>query len=668
MRTSQILSRVPKVTKTKIGKDEQDKVFPVKHYSHSSMVRFSTNPILFKIQDINGDRLETTMGISGILGKAFHLALEVYYGGNDQIVISSEAEAIEMGLKTGMEFIKNYNDGFIEWNTAIVNKDKAYEVFAFAFNSYIKEKPYQTDGEELVTCEEQIKEKIDVEWRGKQLSLPVPLKGYLDKLIRHERRLKIKDYKLVGAFSDPEKIDGAKILQAINYYLLTYAHYGEEPYSITFEEIKRTKNKDGGKQVREYEIVYSENELFFDFYFRFYEDMTRALNGEMVYVPNINAFYDNEVALISYIHRLDVTEEQAKLMKKYKVDNITDLLKKKIHSAGNMRKLLKTIEQKFVSAKTLNYNKMITEEKIQTKMLEHGMMLQFDSKIEGATVDMYRYTPSIGLKMKKLMNYVEDIEQVLGISGIRILAPIPNTSLIGYEIPKKDRTFPELPGMKNGFKLAIGQTINGDIKTFDIREAPHMLVAGSTGSGKSVFLHSLIRQLIKLPNVDLHLFDPKQIELSQYEEDVKEYKHSHAGILASIEKLVEEMEARYDIMKQKKVKTIADMKGMPYKFVVIDEYADLKMRSSVDRLIQLLAQKGRACGIHMIIATQRASTKIIDGDVKINFPTKVVFRVSKGVDSRVMIDEDGAEKLLGKGDMLFCTDAGIERLQGYFVK
>ena len=185
------------------------------------MVRFSTNPILFKIQDINGDRLETTMGISGILGKAFHLALEVYYGGNDQIVISSEAEAIEMGLKTGMEFIKNYNDGFIEWNTAIVNKDKAYEVFAFAFNSYIKEKPYQTDGEELVTCEEQIKEKIDVEWRGKQLSLPVPLKGYLDKLIRHERRLKIKDYKLVGAFSDPEKIDGAKILQAINYYLLT---------------------------------------------------------------------------------------------------------------------------------------------------------------------------------------------------------------------------------------------------------------------------------------------------------------------------------------------------------------------------------------------------------------------------------------------------------------
>jgi len=192
----------------------------------------------------------------------------------------------------------------------------------------------------------------------------VPLKGYLDKLIRHERRLKIKDYKLVGAFSDPEKIDGAKILQAINYYLLTYAHYGEEPYSITFEEIKRTKNKDGGKQVREYEIVYSENELFFDFYFRFYEDMTRALNGEMVYVPNINAFYDNEVALISYIHRLDVTEEQAKLMKKYKVDNITDLLKKKIHSAGNMRKLLKTIEQKFVSAKNLNYNKMITEEKI----------------------------------------------------------------------------------------------------------------------------------------------------------------------------------------------------------------------------------------------------------------------------------------------------------------
>jgi S-DNA-T family DNA segregation ATPase FtsK/SpoIIIE len=121
-------------------------------------------------------------------------------------------------------------------------------------------------------------------------------------------------------------------------------------------------------------------------------------------------------------------------------------------------------------------------------------------------------------------------------------------------------------------------------------------------------------------------------------------------------------------MKKLKVKSIADTNKLRYKFVVIDEYADLKSRSDIDNNIKILAQKGRACGIHLIIATQRASTKVIDGDVKMNFPVKVVFRMGKEVDSRVMIDEPGAEKLLGKGDCLFAGDWGIERLQAFNTK
>lgn len=661
-----------KKIKSKLGKNKlpivtkntkQDiQKFPVDHYSYSSMVQFTTNPILWKIKYVNKDRYETTTGISGVIGQAFHAAMEVYRGGNPGMMPQNGSEAIEFGLKTGMDFLDKYNDGFISFNKTIPNKQKAMEIFAFAFNSYIKEE--NDNGVVTIATEKEICESINVEWKGRKVNLPVKLKGYLDRVVRtKDGKLIIKDYKTCRSFSDPEKIDGSKIIQAITYYFLAYAEYGIEPYSMIYEEVKTSKD-DSGKQLRTYEIVYAENELYFDFFFRLYEDITNALNGQMVYVPNVQTLYDNEVAIISYIHHLDSEVERAKEMKRLKVDNITDVLKKKIQNAGNMRKFLQTVEQQFVTAKNINYSSMTIEEKISTKMMEYGMILSFDSKIEGATVDLYRYMPSIGLKMGRLRGFTADIEQVTGKSGIRVLAPIPNTTLVGFEIPREKRTFPKLPENK-GFDLAIGQTTMGETRMFDIRTAPHMLVAGSTGSGKSVFLNSVIKQLISLPNVEMHLFDPKQVELFQYEEFAEEYLHNHQSIGKALEDLVEEMEKRYAKMKKSKVRNIDQMVGMNYKFIIIDEYADLAMNESTARNIQLLAQKGRACGIHIVIATQRASTKIINGDIKINFPVKIVFRMAKEVDSRIMIDESGAEKLLGKGDCLFATESGVERLQAF---
>lgn len=652
---------VPKVARQ--AQPSEPGNFPVKHYSPSSMIRFSTNPIMFKVMDINGDRFDTTTSISAIIGRAFHKAMEVYYGGSDEMPVTCEAEAIEFGLKVGSYFLDNYEEGFIEYTDNIPNKAKAMEVFAFAFNNYIQFMPYN-NGDELVSCEEKLEEFINVEWRGVTLNLPVKLKGFTDKIVRRDSKLKITDYKVVSAFSDPEKIDGPKIIAAIAYFLLVYAKYGEEPYSMIFEEVKRTKNRDGGPQVREYEIVYAENELFFDFFFRFYEDMTRALNGEMVFMPNLNAFYDNEVSIVSYIHRLDVSSEQAALMKKHQVDNLTDLLKQKIQSAGNMRKLLKSVEEKFISAKNLNYANMKTEEKIQTKMLEYGMMLQFDSKIDGASVELYRYTPTIGLKMSKLKAYVDDIEQVLGVTGVRVLAPIPGTSLVGYEVPRIERSFPALP-KSNGFELAIGENVMGECIRFDIREAPHMIVSGSSGSGKSVFLNNIIKQLIETPSVDLHIFDPKKVELNHFEGSVKSYLDDKKAIGEALLKLVAKMNDRYEEMKKIKAKNIREVGNMRYQFIIIDEFSELAMGGLIGDSIKSIAQLGRAAGFHLVIATQRASTKVIDGDIKVNFPIKVVFKMSKAVDSTVMLDEAGAEKLLGKGDMIFSSDAGMQRLQGY---
>lgn len=692
---------MPKVLRLVLSETKHEKPksnnkdFPIDHISASSMIALSTNPLLFKIRYVNRDNFDTAVGISAVLGKSFHKALEVYSGGSDVLVATNEAEAIEYGLKAGMEYLDAYNEGYINFSKTIPNKQKAFELLSFCYSAYVKQMPYKAG--ELIAVEDKIKEKIDVNWRGAKLILPIPLKGYLDKVVREDGKLKIKDYKTCYTFSNPEKIDGAKIIQAVEYYLLGYAKYGEEPYSVTFEEVKYTKNSDGGKQVREYEIVFAENELYFDFYFRFYEDMIRALNGEMVYIPNVNAMYDNEIAIIAYIHRLDISEETAKLMKKHKVQNISELLKREIQSAGNMRKLMKTVEASFVSAKNIDYSKMKNWEKIKTKLMEHGMILDFDTLIEGSTVDLYQFIPSMGLKMSRIRNYVDDIEQVLGISGVRVLAPIPNSTKVGFEVPRVERSYPTIPA-GNGFDVAIGQTIMGAPRRFDFRQAPHILVAGSSGSGKSVWLNGFIEQVHRIPNVELHLFDPKRVELSQHRSKAVEYQADIQEIYNALGRLEKEMEKRYKALETAGVRNIEGVPDMKYKVVIIDEFGELITAKVVDvqqvptghvfsrgerageeemktietdisggietKLLRL-AQMGRACGIHLVIATQTPRTDIVKGTIKANFPTKVVFRTAKAIDSVVVLDDTGAEKLAGKGDMLFAGDHGIERLQGY---
>jgi len=669
----------------------------VQNISASCMIKFSTNPILFKINYMNRDRFDIATGISGVIGLGFHEAMKVYYGGSDFLKPENESEAIQFGLTAGMDFLNDYQEAFIRFSATISNKQTAFEKFTFVFNEYVKTKKYEP--EKVIGVEEEIEGIVEIEWHGRKLRFPIQLKGFLDRVDQEDGKIKIRDYKTCSQFSNPEKIDGAKMLQAVEYYLLAYFKYGVAPYSLIFEEVKYSKNKDGSPQVREYEIIYAENPLYFDFYFRFYEDMLRAFAGEQVYVPNVHAIFDNEVAIIAYIHRLDVAEDAAKLMKENNVTNITDLLKKEIQSAGNMRQLMKAVEEQFVSAKSLNYESMTNEEKIQTKLLEYGMILQFDSKREGASVDLYCYTPTIGLKMSKLKNFVADVEQVLGVSGIRVLAPIPNTTLVGFEVPRKERTFPKLPGGL-GFYLSIGQTIMGEPRRFDIRQAPHLLVAGASGSGKSVFLGTIIEQISKISGVQIHLFDPKIVELAQYQNlsAVVEYKTDAKDIDSSLKDLIGEMNARYKCMAAAKKSNISEVPGIPYKFVVIDEFGDLtvgneileeeietgevyesgakkgqpktekkktNLSKEISKSILILSQKARAAGIHLIIATQRPSVDVITGTIKANFSTKAMFRTAKLIDSKIVIDQPGAEALTGKGDMLFASDSGIERLQGY---
>lgn len=690
--------------------------FPLDYYSASSMRAFSVNPILFRIKYINREVIDSTHSPVLMLGNAFHNAMEVYYGGSDEHIVSNEREAIEAALRVGLEFIEQYPDGMIGWNTTYQNKQQVMDKFSFAFNSYVSEMPYQK--EMIVSTEEELHEQVKVEWRGQEIELPVALKGYTDKIIEEDGKLIIVDYKTTSSFSDPDKIDAYKIIQAVVYYFLVYAKYGRAPHALRYEEVKVTKNRDGSPQVKQYEVVYEENQLFFDFFLRYYDDMTRAINGEMVWMPNIAAMYDNEIAVIAYINRLDMPEQMAAEMKNHEVSNITDLLKTKIAKASSMKKLLKTAEAQFISGKTMDYEKMSIEQRVEAKMIEHGMLLKHADTLSGTTVDLLRFTPSVGIKMSRIASYTADIEQVVGVSGIRILAPIPNSTFVGIEVPRAERVFQGEAPKADGLNVSLGVDITGVPVPLDIQSAPHILIGGTTGGGKSVTLRSIINSLEG--NVDFWLADPKGVELHDIASE--RYAEEPEDIRTMLNDLAEEMDIRYKQMKEKglrswdgrsivcvideygdfilqnpkgepandyhthswtlaRLKAECEMKGIGVAyfeskddFIVALEEWDEEHRSkyaalSGEKLVVKLAQKARAAGIHLIIATQSPRATIVTGAIKANFPTRIALRTSNEIESQIILDQAGAEKLLGKGDMLLMRSdsADLIRLQGYSV-
>ena len=698
------------------GQQKKDKdSFPISHLSASSMCAFTANPILWKIKYINGDYIDTTTGIPAILGQSVHYGLDIYYGGGDVPMLKTDDPFVE-ALKAAADHIAQVPDGFVKYSKTIPDKEKASASVAFCMNEYMK--AYPVEKINVYASEQKIERQIDVEYAGQRLHLPIKLKGYVDLIERDkEGRLCIIDHKTCYSFSDPEKIDASKIIQAVVYYLLVLAETGETPYAMKYREVKYTKNKDGSPQCREYEVVYADNPLYFDLFFRLYEDITRALMGEMVWVPNFNALYDNEVAIVSYINRLDVEEDRARLMKKHKVENITDVLKKELHKTANMDKLRKIVEKQLSEIKSINYSKMTIPEKIQTKFAEFGIALRFDSKVEGATVTRYRFNPSTGIRMKTLRSHDADIEQAVGVTDIRVLAPEPGTTFVSFEIPNAKRTFYKSAPKAKGLLVPIGIDVGGNQVEIDITDAPHILIAGSTGSGKSVLLNSMLNSI--RGNADLWLADPKQVELLDHK--ATKYADEPETIRAMLEDLVGVMDARYAEMKAKGKKFV----GRPI-VCVIDEFGDLMLENpegsrqnnynswsiarlvreienrhlgyegsnysskqvyvdalnkedeqnrgkyahmSAEDLIVKLAQKARAASIHLIIATQRPSADVITGRIKTNLPTRIALRTGGEVDSRIILDQPGAEKLLGKGDALLLRSdsADFIRFQAFSV-
>ena len=355
---------------------------------------------------------------------------------------------------------------------------------------------------------------------------------------------------------------------------------------------------------------------------------------------------------------------------------------------------------------TNNSQRLLVSAKAQARKLEDTSK-NFDVKAKvqevhiGPAVTRFEILPNVGVKVSKILNLTDDIALALAAKGIRIEAPIPGKSAIGIEVPNPKQTLvtfkeivKEVPQKQQKEKLlmVLGRDISGKTVYSPLNKMPHLLVAGATGSGKSVCINTIICSILmrSTPNeVKMLMIDPKKVELNGY----NGIPHLLAPVVTdprlaslALKKVVSEMEYRYELFSESGTRNIEGYNEyvkqynetqestkplLPFIVVIIDELADLMMVASkeVEECIMRLTQMARAAGIHLIIATQRPSVDVITGVIKANIPSRIAFGVSSAVDSRTIIDMPGAEKLLGKGDMLFLPMGASNptRVQGAFI-
>ncbi len=350
---------------------------------------------------------------------------------------------------------------------------------------------------------------------------------------------------------------------------------------------------------------------------------------------------------------------------------------------------------------------MANQTKIITTLKHFGIGVKKIFETIGPTITLYEIVPEDGVRITKIKNLEADIMMSLAAIGIRIIAPMPGKGTIGIEVPNSNpkvvsmfATIASKKFQESNYELPVvlGRTITNDIFMFDLAKMPHLLVAGATGQGKSVGLNAIITSLLykKHPSeLKFVLVDPKKVEFNIYSDIEKHFLAALPDadepvitdtslVVQTLNSLCKEMDTRYNLLKDAKARNIIEyndkfknrrlnpLKGhkyLPYIVVIVDEFGDLIMTAGkeVELPIARIAQLARAVGIHMIIATQRPSVNIITGIIKANFPARIAFKVSSGVDSKTILDGPGADRLIGRGDMLFSKGNEPERVQCAFV-
>jgi energy-coupling factor transporter ATP-binding protein EcfA2 len=672
----------------------------IDYWSYSSMSALLSNPLNFKKKYIL-KVYDDPMSPSGVVGTACHKVAEAYFGNG-----KSEQESIQAGY----DYIDSISHTEIDYGKT-GSKEKILKDFDQATRFFFEELPQY---HEILGVEYSITTEITTIDGN---TLPLPAKAKIDLISKNKLgEIEIIDWKFTRGYTDPSVTDFGKFLQAMFDYHIVLAKFGEAPARVIFREVKISKNKDNTPQIQDYVIDFKEGTIYGDFatFYKLYNDTTKYVSSPTsIYLPNPNDYFNGQNSFDSF--RLGIIGTEAPVAVKHKVEQKTFVDKNYVASATER------VENKDLS----------DEEKIRFKLQEFAMPVEMSETYVGASVTKYTLKPSRGIAMSKIARVGNDIALALGAESVRIEAPIRGTNLVGIEVPSKNRKRIDLAEshyQKGTTNIPIGVDVFGKVHYKDLADMPHLLIAGATGSGKSVMLNVILTALTKQNTPDalkLILVDPKEVELAGY----SKLKHldrpivtTNAGAIEVVDYAVKLMEDRYKVLAKAGVKNLEEYNAknapLPRYVVLIDEFADLMMSAKktanvdldikefteringvalrklvagkkitqkdvsglikelkeealpdVETSIIRIAQKARAVGIHLILATQRPSADVVTGLIKANIPTKIAFATTSEVNSRIILDESGAEELIGKGDMLFQdpNSRDLKRLQGLYI-
>ncbi len=672
----------------------------IDYWSYSSMSALLSNPLNFKKKYIL-KVYDEPMSPSGVVGTACHKVAEAYFGNG-----KSEQEAIQAGY----DYIASVSESEIDYGKT-GSREKILKDFEQGTRFFFEELPQY---HEILGVEYSITTEITTIDGN---TLPLPAKAKIDLISKNKLgEIEVVDWKFTRGYTDANVTDFGKFLQAMFDYHIVLAKFGEAPARVIFREVKISKNKDNTPQIQDYVIDFKEGTIYGDFatFYKLYNDTTKYISSpNSIYLPNPNDYFNGQNSFDAF--RLGIIGTEAPVAVKHKVEQKTFVDKNYVASATER------VENKDLS----------DEEKIRFKLQEFAMPVEMSETYVGASVTKYTLKPSRGIAMSKISRVGNDIALALGAESVRIEAPIRGTNLVGIEVPSKNRKRVDLVEshfQKGTTNIPIGIDVFGKVHYKDLADMPHLLIAGATGSGKSVMLNVILTALTKQNTPEalkLILVDPKEVELAGY----SKLKHldrpivtTNAGAIEVVDYAVKLMEDRYKVLAKAGVKNIEEYNAknapLPRYVVLIDEFADLMMsakktanvdldikefteringvalrklvagkkitQKDVSGLIKELkeealpdvetsliriAQKARAVGIHLILATQRPSADVVTGLIKANIPTKIAFATTSEVNSRIILDESGAEELIGKGDMLFQdpNSRDLRRLQGLYI-
>lgn len=589
--------------------------------SHSAIMCFLNNQIQFKKRYI-AKVYDEPSSPALVVGKAMHKMIEERLKG----------QSIEVAIQSGLQEIENIADYEIDYGKT-GSREKIIDQYQKLSTIVINELPAYDD---ILAIEDRVECELSI--RNKK----IPMKGYIDLVRDLGDTLEIVDWKSVTSYSDEDTENWAYLIQSWIYVQLIEFKYKKPVSRVVFKEIKKTINRDGMPQIKDYVLdrhgIEEANDV-----------IGRVVKAVSDYVDNPNAtYFPNPRDMMNGAQSMHI------------VAQMEGVAVRTVHTTERREKFAPV---NTVVAEDIADDSGSETERIMAKLVEFGVGGRIDEVVKSSAVDTYLLKPNRGVKMSKLASMGDDLSLALGSDAVRVIAPIYGTQTVGIEVPH-EQSFPKFDGKATSHQIPIGVDTMNNVIYDNIAKMPHMLIGGQTGSGKSVFIRNIIQSL---NNCEVDIIDMKGLD---FEDLGKNITSEVPAALMLIKKLVHLMDERY---KNKRV-------NAKRRVLIIDEYADLVMQTgkekheigvfdengklktkttTIDTRKQLetdlarILQKGRAANINVIIATQRPSADIVAPIIKANCPVKACLRVATAKNSEIILDESGGERLLGKGDMLY---------------